>query len=926
MKRKIFKIFIAILLCLCCLCSCRKKETYIINYELNGGTIDGDVTIQFKENEWIELPTPIKEGYRFVGWYQNGELITQLQNQNYDLVARWEQIFYIDYDLDGGILSGDAKTSFVENEIVDLPTPIKEGYRFVGWYQNGELITQLQNQNYDLVARWKQIFYIDYDLDGGILPGNARTSFIENEIVMLPIPQKDYHEFIGWYQNGELVTSITNQNYQLIAKWERVYQITYILNGGQFLEEVKYTIKSDEEYELPIPTNEGYEFIGWFNQPTFTGSPIISIASGTNQDIKLYAFFEKIYSITYIIEDGVMPDEYIRFYHPEKGEQLPIPTRDGYTFVGWAESTTSIRTMLIVPISYEEDLILYPRWEKVTYSIHYQFPDQIFASKEHLFIAFFTDFYNYIVEYRNENEYLKNNGVKTLQDFLSIAGNWTGGASGMGRIGNLAGKFYLKIDINGDIHNQTADDGFIGYCLENNKYVEFVYFLQEFFYWWRLDEGYTGGPDDPENHGSDFLASAWASLVDTAKFFYFEKDTLPSYFISKGHVPAMYDKIPYIVKMENMDLKYEYDWEVGYTLPSQISIEGYHFLGWYDHPECIGNPITYLETNIYHDITLYALLEKLYQVELETNGGQVESEKIYFSQNEKVNLPIPTKDGYQFRGWYDNQNCLGNPVNSIPKGTTADQKLYALWEKKTYTITYHYGINLYPSKTELFKAFFTEFYHYIVDYRGASSALISQNIYSVNDFLSIASDWDAGRGQMRHIGDVAATYYLKKDPYGDIDNQTAEDGFIGYCLENNLFVDLVYFLQEFFYWWRLDEGYTTSTNNGSDFLNDVWASLVDTAKFFYFEKNTLPSYFIAKEHIPSMYDRIPHIIDISNIVFEKTYDWEVGITIVQNLTREGYTFLGWYDNEEYIGEAITQLEPNIFHNIDLYAKWEKIDN
>ena len=882
-------------------------------------------TINFKEGEMIELPIPSKDGYRFIGWYQNGECITSIENQDYDLVARWERVFSIQYQLDGGVLPSDAITSFVENEEIEIPIPSKKGYRFIGWYQNGECITSIENQDYDLVARWKQIFSIAYQLDGGTLPGNAITSFVEDDLVTLPIPQKEYYTFIGWYQNGELVTGITNQNYQLVAKWERVYQITYILNGGQFLEDVKYILQNDESYILPIPINEGYEFVGWFDNIGCNEDPILYIASGTNQDIKLYACFEKIYCITYQIEDGVMPEEYIHFYHPEKGESLPIPTRDGYTFVGWVESITSSRTMLIVPISYEEDLTLYPRWEKVTYAIHYQFPDQIFASKEHLFITFFTDFYHYIADYRDEKNYLENNGIKTVQDFLSIAGNWTGGASGMGRIGNLAGKFYLRIEINGDIQNQTAEDGFIGYCLENHKYVEFIYFLQEFFYWWRLDEGYTGGSDDPENLGSDFLASAWASLVDTAKFFYFEKDTLPSYFISKGHVPALYDRIPYLVQMENAELVYEYDWEIGYTLPTQLHIEGYHFLGWYDNPECIGTPITYLGTNLYHDITLYASLEKLYQVELETNGGKVERNIIYFSQDEKVTLPVPTKDGYQFRGWFDNSQCIGNPVNVIPQGITTDQKVYALWEKRTYTITYHYGLQVYPSKNSLFQAFFTEFYNYIVDYRDASSVLISNSIYSVADFLSIASDWDAGRGQMRHIGDVAANFYFKKDPYGDIQNQTAEDGFIGYCLENNLFVDLVYFLQEFFYWWRLDEGYTTSTNNGSDFLNDVWASLVDTAKFFYFEKDTLPSYFIAKEHVPSMYDKIPYLIDLSQIHLETEYDWEKGITIPQNLIREGYRFMGWYDNEACIGEAIVQLEPNLFQDIHLYAKWEKIE-
>lgn len=984
-----FRILIITLLCLICFSGCKKEKTYTINYELDGGMIETTYSTSFKENENVVLPTPIKEDYEFIGWYQNGNQITSITNQNYQLVARWIRIYHIEYELDGGTLlenmptsfkenenielptpkkdncrflgwyqdnelvtsitnqdyqlkakweriytisyelnggnlSSNAKTSFKENETVSLITPTKEGFVFDGWYQSGELVTTITNQDYYLIAKWKQVFKISYQTDGGMLPGTTITKFFEDEIVELPIPKKDNYEFLGWYQNDELVTTITNQDYQLTAKWERIYKITYYLYGGKFEETALYKIKDDEEYYLLIPQKEGFIFKGWFNNSKFTGDEITKINQGTTDDIKLYACFEKVYQITYIIDDGQMPEEYINYYYPEKGEELPIPTRNGYRFLGWSERPNASDHYSIVPISFEQDLILYPGWEKVNYQMNYQFPYKIFANKDHLFVSFFTDFYNYIVSYRNEANYLESCGIKSVQDFLEVAGNWSGGASGMGRIGNIAGKYYLKIDVGGDIHNQTSDDGFIGYCLENDNYSELIYFLQEFFYWWRKDEGYTGGPDDPNNVGSDFLASAWASLVDTAKFFYFEKDTLPSYFIRKGHVPEMYDRIPYIVKTENFELNYEYDWEKGIDLPNDMIIYGYKFLGWYDNPEYIGTPITKVEIGIYHDVIVYAKLEKLVKITLVCNTEEDEKSYVFVSINEEQELPKITCDGYTFVGWYNNADYTGEAITSIRTSNFNDITLYAKWEKINYTISYIYGKDLYANKQELFTAYFTEFYYYIVDYRNESSSLVRNNIYTVKDFLSIASDLNAGRGEMRHIGDIAGTFYLKKDTGGDINDQTADDGFIGYCLENNKFVDLVYFLQEFFFWWRKDEGYTTDTNNGSDFLHDRWASLVDTAKFFYFEKETLPSYFIKREHVPAMYDKIPHLIDISNIPFEKEYDWEIGIENLPILEREGYTFIGWYDNADYIGEVIASIKSKVFNDIVLYAKWEKI--
>ena len=85
-------------------------------------------------------------------------------------------------------------------------------------------------------------------------------------------------------------------------------------------------------------------------------------------------------------------------------------------------------------------------------------------------------------------------------------------------------------------------------------------------------------------------------MVDTAKFFYYDKDTLPSYFISKGHIPAFYDRIPYIVNLGENTFIYTYDWEEGLNLPTSLTMDGY--------------TLEYLPTNIYHNITLYAKFVK----------------------------------------------------------------------------------------------------------------------------------------------------------------------------------------------------------------------------------------------------------------------------------------------------------------------------
>lgn len=95
-------------------------------------------------------------------------------------------------------------------------------------------------------------------------------------------------------------------------------------------------------------------------------------------------------------------------YYLGEGKVLPIPTKNGYLFKGWSESPNhTIRVHFTIPISYEEDLDLTAVWEKQLYTINYVLGDEVFADKHQLFLAFFTDFYYYIVDYRQRENYLR---------------------------------------------------------------------------------------------------------------------------------------------------------------------------------------------------------------------------------------------------------------------------------------------------------------------------------------------------------------------------------------------------------------------------------------------------------------------------------------------------------------------------------------
>ena len=76
-----------------------------------------------------------------------------------------------------------------------------------------------------------------------------------------------------------------------------------------------------------------------------------------------------------------------------------------------------------------------------------------------------------------------------------------------------------------------------------------------------------------------------------------------------------------------------------------------------------------------------------YTVKFDVNGGTVGTQTKTVTYGDAYGeLPTPTRDGYEFAGWYDDYS---DPVNDKTAVTIAkDHKLYAHWTAKEYTVTF----------------------------------------------------------------------------------------------------------------------------------------------------------------------------------------------------------------------------------------------
>ena len=88
--KKILSVFVAIALLFALVC-CGETKKYSISYDLDGGVCENLVE-EFEENQKVVLPTPTKEGYTFVGWYEGEVKVETIENKNYSLKAVWEEV------------------------------------------------------------------------------------------------------------------------------------------------------------------------------------------------------------------------------------------------------------------------------------------------------------------------------------------------------------------------------------------------------------------------------------------------------------------------------------------------------------------------------------------------------------------------------------------------------------------------------------------------------------------------------------------------------------------------------------------------------------------------------------------------------------------------------------------------------------------
>ena len=271
-------------------------------------------------------------------------------------------------------------------QLTEPDMPVRPGHIFIGWYTsyNFEEDTLYRfgenavTADIILYAKWERVLYEvsflnNYD---AIESHNAYVRY-NDKVIRPEVPSCYGYTFVGWYADSEFKEVFNFDNAILddttvYVKWDiNKYTITFDSVGGSgvdALTDVEYSAKIERPED---PQMAGYNFIGWFEDISYTDEFDFSTEI-VESDMILYAKWGRnIVTIHFETLCGVEVDDRSREQGTAIGE-LPIPTRVGYVFVSWhTNSSLSADSKVYSETIFNSDSVLYANWAKSSYTVSF---------------------------------------------------------------------------------------------------------------------------------------------------------------------------------------------------------------------------------------------------------------------------------------------------------------------------------------------------------------------------------------------------------------------------------------------------------------------------------------------------------------------------------------------------------------------------
>ena len=542
------------------------------------------------------------------------------------------------------------KEKVLEGEKIEEPKIVQENFK--GWYTDKKYTNKYNFENsvtkdiilYGKVEESTKKYTVQYIDEGKII---KEEELEEGSIINAPEVTKEGYTFKGWYEGEEKydVYEPITRNLILESKYEiNKYKVRFINEDESVLQEETLDYGSTPTYKKETPTKKRteeytYEFDKW--------SPEITKVTGNQEYKATYKATKNKYTVTYINEG--------KEYHKETAlygntiKNVENPTKEGYTFIGWYDINDK---KVNHPITVTKNMTLYSKYEINSYKVSYY-----------------------------------NEGVKYIEDQkINYGENALKPNTDPSKIGYTFKYWSLKE--NGEKYEfstKITKDIALYAVYEINKYT--VTYINEGKEYHKETTEYGSvvtSIQNPTKEGYTFIG--WYDIND-------KKVNHPITVTKNMTLYSKYEINSYKVSYYNEGVKYIEDQKINYgenalkpnTDPSKI---GYTFKYW----SIKENGEEYeFSTKITEDITLYAVYEiNKYTVTYINEGTEYHKETAEYG-SVVISIQDPTKEGYTFIGWYnENNEKVTHPIT-----VTENITLHSKYEINTYTVSFYHNNEKY---------------------------------------------------------------------------------------------------------------------------------------------------------------------------------------------------------------------------------------
>ena len=571
-------------------------------------------------------------------------------------------------------------------EAITLPTPTKTGYTFAGWY-NGDTqftATTMPKQSLTLTAKWTANTNTAYTVEHywqNLADDGYTLHEPENKTgttgSMTAAAAKSYPGFTAGTVTQRPIAA-DGSTVVKIYYTRNSYTLTWNFDGGKenATGYTTGTVKFGAAITKPSadPTKTGYTFGGWDKE-------IPETMPANNLTVKAKWTINK-YTITFNTDGGSKIDPITQNY----GTKITAPkdpTKTGYTFTGWdmeipktmpAENVTVTATWKINQYTITFDTDGGSKIDPITQNYGTKITAPANPAKEGYTFAGWS-------EKIPETMPANNLAIKakwTINKY-TITFNTDGGS----KIDPITQNYGTAI-------TAPADPTKTGYTFagwDENIPANMPAKNMTIKAKWTINKytvTFKNGDEVVKNAEMDY-----GSII-----------TMPAVPVKEGHtfkgwqgyttnmtVPArnvtftaQWTINQYTLTFKNGETVYKtitQDYGTKITAPADPTKTGYTFDGW---------DKTIPTTMPAGDKTITAKwTANQYTVKFDSAGGSAcESKTVTYDQPYST-LPKPTKEGYTFTGWYDNNTLIYD--NTLYR-TAGDKKLTAHWGIVSYTITY----------------------------------------------------------------------------------------------------------------------------------------------------------------------------------------------------------------------------------------------